>query len=56
MIISKSQALKLIREGKARRIGELKPNSRGEIYAILDRYDEQRQDHYLDRDLECTVH
>jgi len=50
MIISKKYALRLIREGKARKVGKLKPdpNDRYRVYVIVDRLDLQRTDHYLE--------
>jgi len=48
MIISKNYALRLIREGKARKAGKLEPDDRYRVYVIIDRLDLQRVDHYLE--------
>jgi hypothetical protein len=46
MIIAKSTAIRLMLNGKAKKVGSLKPNDKGVVYAILDRYDKQRTDHF----------
>ena len=46
MIISKKYARKLVKEGKAGFVVELKPDDQGRIYVAIDRYDLQRTDHY----------
>jgi hypothetical protein len=46
MIITKNYAQKLIQEGLAKVVGTLSPDWRGKIYAILERKDLQRIDHY----------
>ena len=49
MVISKRYALALIKAGKAKKEGRLKPNDYGDVYTIVARYDLQRTDHYLDK-------
>lgn len=52
MIIEKEEALALIKNGDADRACELAPNEQGVVYIAIDRFDEQRVDHYIDR-IEC---
>jgi ASC-1-like (ASCH) protein len=46
MIISKKYAIQLVKQGKAKIEGKLKPDDRGTVYTIITRYDLQRTDHY----------
>lgn len=52
MIISKRYAQKLIKKGRARIVGEMNDgqfwgDAVGIIYTIINRYDKQRTDHYI---------
>jgi hypothetical protein len=46
MIVSKKYAKQLIKRGKAKIEGNLKPDGLGIVYVILTRYDLQRVDHF----------
>jgi len=49
MIITKEYAKRLIKNNKAEITGKLNPDSKGNVYVIVTRFDQQRVDHYVER-------